>query len=71
MTSKAKPRTVKPRTVKPRTVKRRTVTSDDDLSIRKPGAFNLDNFKSTIAPTIAGVETLLTALPPLHSSASS
>lgn len=35
----------------------------DDLSIPKPGPFNLDKFKSQAAPTIAGVETLQTALP--------
>jgi hypothetical protein len=40
--------------------------SSDDMSIAKPGEFSLDKFKSKRAPTIAGVETLLTALP-VHS----
>ena len=31
--------------------------------IQKPGKFNLDKFKSTQAASLAGVETLLTALP--------
>jgi hypothetical protein len=35
----------------------------EELSITKPGAFNLDRFKSKRSPTLAGVETLLTALP--------
>lgn len=35
----------------------------DKLSIAKPGSFSLNKFKSTVAPTIASVETLLTALP--------
>ena len=33
------------------------------MSIAKPGAFNLDLFKTKSSPTIAGVATLLTALP--------
>ena len=33
------------------------------VSIAKPGAFDLDLFKTKAAPTIAGVATLLTALP--------
>jgi hypothetical protein len=33
------------------------------VSIAKPGTFNLDQFKSKSPPTIAGVATLLTALP--------
>jgi hypothetical protein len=33
------------------------------MSIAKPGAFNLDKFKSKHAAAIANVETLLTALP--------
>ena len=39
--------------------------NDDEapISIPKPGEFSLDMFKSTRDPTIAGVETLLTALP--------
>jgi hypothetical protein len=39
--------------------------SDDDapLSIAKPDEFSLDKFKSKRDPTLAGVETLLTALP--------
>jgi hypothetical protein len=38
---------------------------DDDapMSIAKPDEFSLDKFKSKRAPTLAGVETLLTALP--------
>jgi hypothetical protein len=45
-------------------------SSDDNapLSIEKPGEFSLDKFKSKRAPTIAGVKTLLTALP-VHSIA--
>jgi hypothetical protein len=40
-------------------------TLDDEapISIPKPGTFSLDKFKSTRDPSIAGVETLLTALP--------
>ena len=38
-------------------------TATDDLSIQKPSPFDLDKFKSKVAPTIAGVETLQTALP--------
>jgi hypothetical protein len=40
-------------------------TPDDEapISIPKPGKFNLDKFRSTRDPSIAGVETLLTALP--------
>jgi hypothetical protein len=33
------------------------------VAIAKPTAFSLDKFKSTCGPTIAGVETLLMALP--------
>jgi hypothetical protein len=33
------------------------------ISIPKPGEFSLDMFKSTLDPSMAGVETLLTALP--------
>ena len=33
------------------------------ISIAKPGAFNLNKFKSKRAAAIANVETLLTALP--------
>ncbi len=39
------------------------VQAADKLSITKPGSFSLNKFKSTVAPTIASVETLLTALP--------
>jgi len=38
-------------------------TDDALLSITKPGEFSLDKFKSKRAPAIAGVKTLLTALP--------
>jgi hypothetical protein len=41
-------------------------TDDAPMSIAKPGKFSLDKFKSKRAPTIAGVQTLLTALP-VHS----
>jgi hypothetical protein len=41
----------------------------EDISIAKPGQFSLDKFKSKRAATLAGVETLLTALP--HYSMSS
>jgi hypothetical protein len=33
------------------------------ISIAKPGAFNLNQFKSKRGPALAGVQTLLTALP--------
>lgn len=36
---------------------------EPELAIPKPGAFSLDKFKSKRADAIAGVETLLTALP--------
>jgi hypothetical protein len=36
---------------------------DEAISIAKPGAFNLNQFKSTRAATLANVETLLPALP--------
>jgi hypothetical protein len=40
-------------------------TNDEaPISIAKPNAPALDKFKSTRRPTLAGVETLLTALPP-------
>jgi hypothetical protein len=38
------------------------VPAADKLSIAKPGSFSLNKFKSTVAPTIASVQTLLTAL---------
>jgi hypothetical protein len=38
-------------------------TDDTPLTIAKPGEFSLDKFRSKRAPAIAGVETLLTALP--------
>src|SRR5262245_62888749 len=39
-------------------------TNDEaPISIAKPNAPDLDKFKSTRRPTLAGVETLLTALP--------
>jgi len=41
-------------------------TDDAPMSIAKPGKFSLDKFKSKRSPTIAGVQTLLTALP-VHS----
>jgi hypothetical protein len=40
-----------------------TTPQDAPISIEKPAAGGLDRFKSKRAPTIAGVETLLTALP--------
>ena len=36
---------------------------DEDIAVQKPGAFDLDKFKSKTTPAVAGVETLLTALP--------
>jgi hypothetical protein len=40
------------------------IDSDDSpLTITKPGEFNLEKFKSKRSPNLAGVETLLTALP--------
>ena len=39
------------------------LVTDDPLSIKKPGEFKLDMFKSTRDPSIANVETLITALP--------
>jgi hypothetical protein len=40
------------------------IASDDTpITIAKPGAFDLDKFKSKRPPNLAGVETLLTALP--------
>lgn len=36
---------------------------DETISIAKPGAFDLDKFKSKHAAALANVETLLTALP--------
>jgi hypothetical protein len=43
----------------------RPVEANDEtpISIAKPGDFSLDKFKSKRSPTMAGVETLLTALP--------
>ena len=38
-------------------------TPAEAVSIAKPGAFNLDLFKTKSSPNIAGVATLLTALP--------
>jgi hypothetical protein len=38
-------------------------TDDTPLTIAKPGEFSLDKFKSKRSSTIAGVQTLLTALP--------
>jgi hypothetical protein len=38
------------------------------LSIAKPGAFDLDKFRSTRDPTVAGVETLQTPLPILSAA---
>jgi hypothetical protein len=40
-----------------------TPFDDKPISIAKPGEFSLDKFKSKRDPAIAGVETLLTALP--------
>jgi hypothetical protein len=40
------------------------ITADDTpLTIAKPGEFDLGKFKSQRSPNLAGVETLLTALP--------
>jgi hypothetical protein len=39
------------------------LVTDEPLSIKKPGEFKLDAFKSTHDPSIANVETLITALP--------
>ena len=38
-------------------------SGDTPISIAKPSEFSLDKFKSKRSPAIAGVETLLTALP--------
>jgi hypothetical protein len=38
-------------------------SNDSPLTITKPGEFNLEKFKSKRTPNLAGVETLLTALP--------
>jgi len=38
-------------------------SNEETISIAKPGAFNLDKFKSKHADVMANVETLLTALP--------
>jgi hypothetical protein len=43
-------------------------TDNTPMSIAKPSKFSLDKFRSKRSPTIAGVETLLTALP-VHSIA--
>jgi hypothetical protein len=40
-----------------------TNTEPEVEGIAKPGKFDLDKFKSKRSPTVAGVETLLTALP--------
>jgi hypothetical protein len=39
------------------------VVNTEPITIAKPGEFSLDKFKSKRAPTVAGVATLLTALP--------
>ena len=39
------------------------LVTGEPLSVKKPGEFRLDAFKSTRDPNIANVETLLTALP--------
>ena len=41
----------------------KTAAEPEKLAITKPGAFNLDKFKSQQSATIANVETKLTALP--------
>ena len=48
----------------------RPVEANDEtpISIAKPGDFSLDKFKSKRSPTMAGVETLLAALPHHNSS---
>jgi hypothetical protein len=44
------------------------VNADDTpLTIAKPGEFDLEKFKAKRSPSLAGVETLLTALPHHHS----
>jgi hypothetical protein len=53
---------IKP-TIVPVTTPAETLADEAPISIPKPGEFNLDKFKSTRDPSIAGVETLLTALP--------
>jgi hypothetical protein len=39
------------------------IQDEEAISIAKPGKFSLDKFKSKHAAALAGVETLLTALP--------
>jgi hypothetical protein len=41
----------------------KVVKDEEPISVKKPSEFNLDAFKSTHNPSIAGVETMLTALP--------
>ena len=48
-------------TTKPKLVS--LMPPDEDIAVQKPGAFDLDKFKSKTTPAVAGVETLLTALP--------
>jgi hypothetical protein len=50
-------------TEKPKLVTPDTDRPDENISIAKPAAFNLDKFKSKHASALANVETLLTALP--------
>ena len=45
-----------------------SLSDDTPISIAKPGEFSLDKFRSKRPATLAGVETLLTALP--HNSLS-
>ena len=48
----------------PKTPQLKVVTDQEVVTpITKPAAFNADKFKSTATPTMANVETLLTALP--------
>ena len=48
----------------PKTPQLKVVTGEEVVTpITKPAAFNADKFKSTATPTMANVETLLTALP--------
>jgi hypothetical protein len=50
-------------TSKPTIVTVTSLPESELITIAKPGEFSLDKFKSTRGAAIAGVETLLTALP--------
>jgi hypothetical protein len=47
----------------PKKIEPLVVPDDEAMRIAKPSEFSLDKFKSKRAPTLANVETLLTALP--------